>query len=198
MTAIGGPYATRAQLKKRMSIPDTDVSRDDELDSALSSGAEAIHNWTGRQFGRVEVASVRTFAWGPSGLDVDDFWTTDDLLVAGVAWDLADPPYSLEPVNGVVSGIPGWPYNRFASFWTGHPVQPSYVGTTLVTAKWGWEDVPAGITQANLMLSADDQKSADAPFGVAGFGDYVVRIRANPKVQEKLAPYVIDPIKVAS
>ena len=58
--------------------------------------------------------------------------------------------------------------------------------------------VPAGIVQANLMLSSDDQKSGDAPFGVAGFGDYVVRIRANPKVQEKLAPYVIQPIKVAS
>jgi hypothetical protein len=198
MTVLGGPYATRAQLKSRMSIPDSDTSRDDDVDRALLSGADAIHRWTGRQFGRAEVASVRTFTWGPSGLDTDDFWTTDDLLVAGVAWSLVDPPYALEPANGIVDQVPGWPYHRFASLWTGHPVVPIYVGTTAIAAKWGWEDTPGGVSEANLLLAADDLKSADAPFGVAGFGDYVVRVRANPKVAEKLAPYVIAPIKVAS
>jgi len=195
---LGGPYATRAEAKQRMSIPDSNTSRDSEVDRNLLSGADAINRWCGRQFGRAEVASARTVTWGPSGADTPDFWTVVDLSIGGTAWDTGTPPYVLEPRDGVVDEVPGWPYVRLTSLWTGHPIQPAYGGSSAMEAKWGWAAVPAGVTEANLMLMADDLKSGDAPFGVAGFGDYVVRIRANPKVQEKLAPYIKTRLMVGS
>jgi hypothetical protein len=189
---IGGPYATRAQVKLRLGIPDSDTSRDTEVDAALATGADTIHRATGRQFGRAEEVSERTFVWGPSGLETDDFWTTDGLLIAEAAYS-ADT-YALEPVNGMRDGVPGWPYEKIAYPYSvvAHPIYRAFRGmvSAVVSAKWGWESVPANVVEANILLAMDDMKSGDAPFGVAGFGDYVVRLRANPRAAEKLAPYV--------
>ena len=41
-----------------------------------------------------------------------------------------------------------------------------------------------------IRMASADNKASDTPFGVAGFGDYAVRIRSNPMAQEKLDPYV--------
>jgi len=74
-----------------------------------------------------------------------------------------------------------------------------YSGQTVqVTAKWGWENCPANVTTACLLLAAQDNKSMDAAFGVVGFGDYAMRIKSNPMAEEKLRPYVIDEIQVGS
>jgi len=194
--ALGGPYADRATLKRRMGIPDTDTLQDGDVDDALSSASDAINQFTGRQFGQASEASTRTYVAGPSGVDTDDFWTTDGLLVNG-----SSTTYALEPANGIVNGVPGWPYSRLVSPYNGHPIYDSgsmFVLAVEVTARWGWARVPSSIKSACLMLAADTLKSKDAPFGVAGFGDYVVRVRANPKVAELLAPYVRDPIKAGS
>lgn len=186
----GGPYATRAQLKRRMGIPDAVTTQDTDVDDALLSASDTIHRYCGRQFGRVDVASARSFLAGPSGVDVDDFWTTDDLLIDGVAYDASSTSYALEPANGIRDGVSGWPYERIAySILWALPTWPYGGVVVAVTARWGWEAVPANIKDACLLLAADDLKSKDAPFGVAGFGDYVVRVRANPKAKEKLDPY---------
>lgn len=199
MTALGGPYAERALFKARMSIPDSDTTRDSDLDDALLSASSAVNRFCGRQFGRAEEASERTFYAGRSGVDVHDFWTSDGLLINGVPWALGQA-YALEPLNGVRDGVPGWPTERLATPWMAHPIyrSPSYVGAAIaVTAKWGWAEVPADVRLATLLLASSDFKGADAPFGVAGFGDYVARVRANPMAAEKLAPYVREPVKVA-
>lgn len=192
MVAIGGPYATRAQVKFRTGIPDSDTSRDTEVDAALATGADTIHRACGRQFGRTEDASARSFTWGPSGVEVDDFWTTEGLLVAGTAY--SEDTYDLEPVNGIRDGVPGWPYEKIAYPYAlvAHPIYAAYRGRVevVITAKWGWAAVPANVVEANVLLAMDDLKAGDAPFGVAGFGDYAVRLRANPHAAEKLAPYV--------
>lgn len=193
-SSLGGPYSTRARLKSRMGIPDSNTTKDTDIDNALLSASDAINRWCHRQFGQASEATTRTYIPGWSGTDVDDFWTTDDLLIGGVAYDPEVISYGLEPVGGVVDGVPGWPYNRLTA-WNGYALFPTAV---TVTARWGWENIPAGVQEACLLLAADDLKSADAPFGVAGFGDYVVRVRANPKAAEKLAPYIRNPIMVAS
>jgi hypothetical protein len=201
MTAIGGPYATRAQLKGRMGIPDSNTSRDTELDAALATGADTIHRYCGRQFGRAETATERFFVWGQSGADVDDFWTTDDLVIAGTAYD-PDGNYALEPEGGIRDGVPGWPYERIAYPFAAlaHPIYTAYRGTVrfAVTAKWGWEAVPANVEESNLLLAQDDLKGSDAPFGFSSFGDYTARVRANPRVAEKLEAYQRDSVKVAT
>lgn len=196
MTApIGGPYAELAVLKRRMGVPDSDTTKDEDLADSIASASDAINRWCGRQFGRVEVASERAYYSTAAGITTDDFWTLDDLTVGGAAYTAT----SYDAIGGVRDGVPGWPYTALQYAAVIHPILAGVaLSRVAVTAKWGWAAVPDGVRQACLMLAADDFKSGDAPFGVAGFGDYVVRIRANPKVAEKLAPYTREPAKVAS
>jgi hypothetical protein len=107
----------------------------------------------------------------------------------------------LEPEGGIVDEVPGWPYRRIAHPLGDHPLIRALNWSAYkiyVTAKWGWADCPENVVTSNILLAAMDDKAKDAPFGVAGFGDFAVRVRANPIVVEKLAPYVIDPVKVAT
>jgi hypothetical protein len=205
MTAypIGGPYATLAMLKTRMGIPDSNNGRDADLTQRLSSAAADINRWCHRQFGRAEDVSTRTFRADRCGVDVHDFWDLDSLVVqpiGGTAWDVST--LIAMPEDGIMDGVPGWPYSRlelYGAELATHPLVQSltYRGTRVqVTAKWGWQDTPENVTTANLMLAVADDKAKDAPFGVAGFGDYAVRIRQNGMVVEKLAPYVIEELQV--
>lgn len=198
---LGGPYATLASLKTRMNIPDSNTSRDEDLLQRLRSASSDINSWTHRQFGRVEVATTRTFQVGQCGVDTHDFWTLTDLAivpylgtVAGTAWDVAT--LAFEPTDGIVNQVPGWPYRRIAMGGLGsHPLwmASNWRGYTVrVTAKWGWETVPEPVITSCLMLAVADDKAKDAPFGVAGFGDFAIRIRANPMVEQKLKDYVLD------
>jgi hypothetical protein len=201
---LGGPYASLAQLKAQMGIADTNTAKDADLSRRLMSASSDINSWTHRQFGRAEVATTRTFRFGPTGVDTHDFWTDVDLAVSTVpsadVWDMST--WTLEPADGIVNQVPGWPYNRIVSAYAAHPLYASSPYSNFrvaVTAKWGWAKVPANVVTSCLMLAVADDKAKDAPFGVAGFGDYAVRIRSNPMVEEKLKDYVIDSgLQVAS
>lgn len=204
---LGGPYATLAQLKAQMGIADSNTTQDATLTRRLLSASADINSWTHRQFGRTEVATPRFFSGGQSGVDVHDFWTLDDFAitsyingVVGVsAWDVSS--LSILPLDGIVNQVPGWPYNRIETAHVSHPLYQasSYGWTVQVTAKWGWAAIPDNVVTSCLMLAVTDDKAKDAPFGVAGFGDYAVRIRQNPMVEEKLKDYVIDSgLQVAS
>lgn len=190
-TATGGIYATVAELKRRQAIPDTNTYVDSDLLDALTAASRGVDRYCGRTFGRTEVvdATSRTFEVRSSGIQTDDFWTTDGLIINGAAWADISTRYLLEPLNGVLDGLPGWPYLRvtftLASVWG----WPSGMATCDVTAAWGWEAVPADVKSATLMLAAEELKLKDTPFGVAGFGDYAIRVRSNPKVAERLAPF---------
>jgi hypothetical protein len=200
--ALGGPYALVPQLKSRLGIPDSNSARDSELATRLASAAADINRWCHRQFGRQEEATTRKFHLGRTGLDVHDFWSLEDLAITpysmglpGTAWDVAT--VIVEPFDGVVDQVPGWPFTRISYPHGDHPLARALYynnqgAEVRVTARWGWEAVPESITTANLMLAAMDDKARDAPFGVAGFGDYAMRIRTNPMVEEKLKPYVKD------
>ena len=197
---LGGPYATLAMLKSRMGIADSQTGRDTELAQRLASASSDINSWCHRQFGRAEDVSTRTFRIGPSGVDTADFWTADGLAVTpylgtspGTAWDVSS--LSLEPTDGIVNQVPGWPYNRIplAYGYGAHPLYRSVgYGHVQVTAKWGWATVPEPVVTSCLMLAVADDKAKDAPFGVAGFGDFAIRIRANPMVEQKLKDYVLS------
>jgi hypothetical protein len=204
--AIGDPFATRTMLKDWLGIRDSDTTKDARLDARWASATEDIIRWTHRQFGRAEVATSRTFRPGRSGLDTHDFWTLQDLAIVpylgstpGTAWDLST--LSIEPLDGIVDQMPGWPYRRICSTGGDHPLSTALwygASTVRVTARWGWAACPNNVATACLLLAAQDNKSMDAAFGVVGFGDYALRIKSNPMAEEKLRPYVIDEIQVAS
>lgn len=194
--ALGDPYATLPELKKRSDIPQNDELDDDELTAALASASREIERWCRRQFNDAGTTSTRTYrALGRSLVLVDDFHTTAGLVVSadsaasGVydeVWTTAD--YQLEPLNGVVDGVPGWPYSRIKGLTYGLAcgVRP----VVRVTARWGWAAVPPDVKEACLIMAAESFKLSDAPFGVAGYGEFgPVRVRINSIAEQKLAPY---------
>lgn len=197
---IGGPYATLPMLKAQMGIPDSNTTRDTELTRKLISASQDINSWTHRQFGRQEDVSTRRCRVGMSGIETDDFWTADGLAITpylgsvpGTPWDVST--LELEPLDGIVNQVPGWPYRRIAMSGGSHPIwrATNWGGYVIrVTAKWGWEAVPENVVTSTIMLAVADEKAKDAPFGVAGFGDFAIRIRANPMVEQKLKDYVLN------
>jgi hypothetical protein len=59
-----------------------------------------------------------------------------------------------------------------------------------ITALWGWSAVPDPVKQATLIIAAEQWKLKDAPFGVAGFGEFgPIRVRDNPMAASLLARY---------
>lgn len=200
--ALGDAYAQVADLKERMDIGDT--IDDDRLAAALISASGEINQWCGRQFNDAGSASARVFRPVSSTLVVtEDFHTTTGLTVvvdSGVTgtydetWTSTD--YLLEPANGVVAGVPGWPYNRLVGVTYTFPRTTRPV--VQVTARWGWAAVPAQVEEACLLIAAESFKLADAPFGAGGVGEFgPVRVRITPRAQGLLIPYRRKPSLVA-
>lgn len=202
--ALGDPYATLVQLKVYLgNISDT--VDDQVLTDALNAVSRSIERHCGRQFNDAGSASARLFTIGdPCVVTIDDFSTTTGLVIAtddsnsgtySTTWSATD--YQLEPLNGIVNGESGWPYYRI------RVVLGRYFPTAVrraalqVTARWGWTAVPAPVKQACLLLASETAKLRDAPFGVAGFGQFgAVRVRDNPKAASLLAPYRRYPVLV--
>jgi hypothetical protein len=206
LASYGTLYATLAELKAILGGID-DTYDDDNLTRALGAASRGIDKWCKRRFYRDDTATARVFSPISAKVAiVDDFWTTDDLVIAtgdgddtyATTWTAADR--QLEPLNGIVNGVPGWPYwlirARNGSSYTGGSVG----GVTLqVTAKWGWAAVPVDVNQACLLLAEEIFKLKDAPFGVAGYGidGAVMRVQNNPKIAAMLAEFRRDRVLVA-
>jgi hypothetical protein len=174
---------------------------------AISTASRAVDAFCGRPF--YETGTVQTRVVSPRGMgswyeielgEVGDISTSTDLVVATTTnndgtypdtWTL-NTDFILEPENQISNGVVGWPYERIRAI--GNKFFPvRYYGfrqTVQITATWGWPAVPLPVIQATLILAAQFYKLGDAPFGVAGFGDFgVVRVRDNPMAQALLAPY---------
>jgi hypothetical protein len=195
---MGDPYATLTQLKSYLKI--TDADDDAELNDALESASREIEDYCHRQFNDAGAASARVYHPDSDCLVVvDDFHTTTGLIVKTdegddgtyeTTWTSTD--YQAQPLNGVVNGVPGWPYWEIGSVTT--QVFPVWRRPSVqVTARWGWTAVPNPVHQACLIIAAETFKLKDAPFGVAGFGEFgAVRVRDNPMAERKLKRYERD------
>lgn len=200
--ALGDSYALPAELKSYLKIPDTDD--DAELTNALAAASRGIEKHTGRQFNQATTATARLFETCRSDLAVvDDFHTATDLVIKtdagngsfGTTWVASS--YELRPLNGMVDGEAGWPFYRIKAVGASFPTGTGRASLQ-VTAQWGWAAVPAPVKQACIVLAAETFKLKDAPFGVAGIGDYgMIRVRQNPLACKMLAPYVRTPVKAA-
>lgn len=197
--AIGDSYATLPALKARYDIAD-DLD-DDRLTAALASASREIEAYCGRQFNDAGAPSARRYMPAPGCLAVvDDFHTAEPVVevapdgVTWAPWPAAD--YVLTPLDGIVEGVPGWPWWRINAH-GGRRFVCSPRPTLRVTARWGWPAVPAPVVEACLLIASESFKLADAPFGVAGFGEFgPVRVRMNSRAQSLLAPYRRDVLLV--
>ncbi|MEU6267691.1 phage head-tail connector protein [Saccharopolyspora shandongensis] len=177
--ALGDPYAELTELKARFGI--TDAVDDSQLSAALEAASRNVESFCDRQFNDAGVASVRQFrATTPGLLVVDDFSTADGLTVTVDGVALEAGTYTAEPFG------PG-PFWKLRTVGVGRwPIG----GVVEVSARWGWAAVPAPVKEATLIVAAELFKLKDAPFGVAGFGEFgVVRVRDNPKAASLLYPY---------
>lgn len=199
--ALGDAYVELPDLKEYLKIYDGNIESDDNLQSAIDSASGEIGKICNRQFQRTETATARIYSPNRNRTYVltDDFWITTGLVVEydntgnGDWVALSATDYELLPLNGVVDGEDGWPYNRIEL--TGNTLcQFPWVrrrGSVRVTAKWGWEAVPAAVRQACLIIAAETHQLKDAPFGVAGMDQFgsVMRVRENRIALGKLARY---------
>lgn len=193
-------YATVAELKAYLNLTSTSI--DPELTDSLVTASRDIDKACGRRFWPDTTATARLYYPDVDRCNrtlVDDFWTDDDLVVetGSNGTFTAVTSYELHPLNGIVDGESGWPYNRIRIS-TSWPTV-SDTAPIRVTAKWGWADAPAPVKTSCIVLAAEALKLArEAPFGVAGFGvDGVVRIRGNARVRDMLAPYMRYALLVA-
>lgn len=207
--ALGDSYATLAELKTRLG--GVSGSTDDAaLTSALAVASRGIEKVCGRQFNQATSATARVYDPCTHCLaEVEDFYTTSGLVIVtdgdndGVyetTWAAAD--YQLEPLNGVVDGESGWPYRTIRAvnarrFWYSS-VYSLRRAPLQVTAQWGWSAVPVGVKEACLAVAEETFKLKDAPWGVAGVGEWgTMRVRSNPMVMAMIAPYRLNPVLVA-
>lgn len=204
--ALGDSYASLLELKARIGLASGDTADDDALTNALAVASRGIESCTHRQFNDAGSATSRVYpAESHRLVKPDDFSTTAGLVVEtdttgdgtyDTTWTSAD--YELRPLNGVVSGVSGWPY------WRVRAVDASRLrfprgdrAAVRVTARWGWTAVPAPVKEATLILAEDVFKLKDSPFGAGGYGEYGrIRARENPNVWLRIMPYVRDAVLV--
>ena len=172
------------------------------LERAINASARAIDRYCGRRFWLDAAVAVRTYKPdSPSSAYVDDIGTSTGLIVKTgtdgttfpTTWASTD--FVLEPRNAGIVGA-GSTADAHA-FWEIVAIAGrtfslhSYRPTLQVTARYGWSAAPPEVAEANILKAASLFKRKDAPFAVAGFGDFgVVRIgRNDPDVMELLSSY---------
>jgi hypothetical protein len=200
--ALNDAYATVQALKTRFGISDT--TDDASLSEALSAASRTIERFCRRQFNDAGSATARTFfPLSKTLAHIHDFHTVTGLVVKTDAsdsgtfdttWSSTD--YQLEPLDGIRDGVTGWPYWKIRAVFTQY-FYDWRRASLQVTARWGWSTVPAPVKESCLILAEEIWKTKDAPFGVAGVGDFgPIRVRNNPKVQDMLMPYRRDAVRV--
>lgn len=202
--AIGDDYLSVSQLKTYMSF--TDSTKDELVGDAISSASREIERHCNRQFNSSAAATTRRYhAGNERAVTVDDFWTEDDFVLEinpsgdGSTWETVDASeYELSPLDGMSDGVP-WVYYRITLVGDSVRFPCARRATVRVTAKWGWENVPADVLQAVRILAADTYQLKDSRMGVAGSDQFgtIVRVKDSTVVAGKLKNFVRRKVMVA-
>ena len=199
--ALNQNYCTVEELKSRLGI--TDTADDFELGLAAAGASRAIDEITGRYFWRG--TDTRTYI--PESISrqsLDDLVSVTSLKVDrdgdGVfeeTWTQGTD-YALEVAPGKYNAAAKgeqWPYTA-AQVITGGKLFPftwmwSHLDRIQVNGVFGWPAVPLNVKNAAIIAGAQIFRIKDAPFGVAGFGEFgVVRVQSNPQVMWLLHRYI--------
>lgn len=195
--AITNGYCTLAEVKAALRIPSADTVDDSLLETAVESASRLVDGYATRNFYAAGTA-VRYFVPESTLVaEIDDLVSLTSLETStkldgtyDLTWTSLD--YQLEPLNGKVDGLTGWPSTRIRAI--GNNVFQTYSGeaSVKVTGVWGWSAVPIAVKQATVIQASRIFKRLDSPLGVLSAPDlgYIrVGTRLDPDVQQLVEPY---------
>lgn len=191
--AITNGYCTLNDLKASARI--TDNVDDAMLELAIESASRLVDSYTQRIFYNAGTATRLYVPLDNYVTEIDDLITLTELKTSDgddfdTTWQAKD--YQLEPLNGVVDGLTGYPTTRIRAV-------DDYLfnvldgeATVRVTGTWGWSAVPVAVKQATIIQASRIFKRNDSPLGIAGFGDMgAIRVgsQLDPDVRQLVESY---------
>lgn len=196
MAVVNG-YCSVDQLREHLG--DTGSKIDiDLLERSITSASRAVDTFTGRRFWQDGTVKTRTYRPKDYYLtSIDDVSTIVGLVIKTdesldytwtTVWDTGD--YDLLPDNAD-QGEAAYAWWKIAAVGDFTFPVSSTRRTLQVTAKFGWSAIPADVEYATLLKAAALFRRKDAPFGIAGVGDFgPMRItRKDPDVIDLLQPF---------
>lgn len=191
--AITNGYCSLAEVKASARI--TDSVDDTLLELAVESASRLIDSYTQRYFYNGGTATRLFVPQDSYVTEIDDLVSLTTLQTSdGDSFDTtwASKDYQLEPLNGIVDGLTGYPATRVRAV-------DDYLfnvldgeATVRITGVWGWSSVPTAIKQATIIQAARIFKRNDSPLGIAGFGEMGavrVGVQLDPDVKHLVEPY---------
>lgn len=192
-------YGSFSEFKIRLGI--TDSQDDARARSAQLVASRGLEEHCHRNFFRTEIPTTRVYQCvDPRVVIVDDFYTTEDLLVrvgsaaTGFTALVRDVDYFVSPVNGTRYGRPEVVYWRIEAVDGKRLPTSDRVPNIEVTARWGWSSVPDAIVEATYLRGMQIFRRRDSPEGVLG-GFEGVPVRVNSKLDPDLTRMVRDYVK---
>jgi hypothetical protein len=186
---VANEYGSLEELKEMRSISADVTSQDQALLRALTRASRAIDRRCGRFFYRTGAPVARSFS--PRGRTIS-FLGSETLLVD----DIADESSVSISIGGVTADPSGISYTPRAA---GQPVtgiirSSWYGGALLITAEWGWPEVPDEIQQATLLLANRRYMRKDSPEGTSGWSQegQISVSRYDSDVEDLVAPFVLE------
>lgn len=195
--AIVNGYCTLQDVKSALRL--TDNVDDGLLEKAIESASRRIDGYCGRFFYKTASTAINIYPINeyllrmPEDLanstvtikiDTEANGTYATTLTQGV-------DYILEPTDASLRGYP-YVHARMVGGATFPLFTIPSFPTCQVTGFWGWNAVPADVSQACVLLAMRQFARLNAALGVVGFADMALQVRAvDPDVRDLLNQYVV-------
>lgn len=192
-------YVRLEELKATLELTNQTFA-DNDIQAAISAASRGIDEVCQRRFWADTTPVDRYYTPVTSQqVMIDDLYDFDALVtdqdgdsVYEQAWTL-NTEFALLPLNAAADG---WPYTTLRLHprnTTGFPYW--WPRSVKITGRFGWETVPAPVTEATTILATQLLKRArEAPFGIVSIGIDVgatARIAVtDPSVRFLLSPYM--------
>jgi hypothetical protein len=195
--AIVNGYCSLQDVKSALRL--TDNVDDGLLEKAIESASRRIDGYCGRFFYKTASTAINIYPINeyllrmPEDLANSTVTIKIDTAANGTyATTLTQGvDYILEPTDASLRGYP-YVHARMVGGATFPLFTIPSFPTCQVTGFWGWNAVPADVSQACVLLAMRQFARLNAALGVVGFADMALQVRAvDPDVRDLLNQYVV-------
>lgn len=202
MTIVNG-YCSEADIREHVGDTEFNTLSTSLIERAINAVSRAIDTYCGfpkRRFWKDVSPSARDYFVDmyTDELFIGDLATSSGVIVQtdtgdgtfSVTWSPTE--YVLAPLNIDQNGT-AYAFTKVHAVGARlFPTSRVHRPTVRITGTHGWSAIPDEVTQACVIRTTSILKRKDAPFGVAGFGEFgtSVRIRAeDPDVADLLSTF---------